>query len=506
MQTETPHFDVLIIGAGLSGIGAAVHLQRHCPGKSYAILETRDAIGGTWDIVRYPGIRSDSDMHTLGYSFKPWTAAKSIADGPSIRSYVNETADEHGIREHIRFHSRMTKADWNSAAAAWQVEVENTETGAAETMTCGFLMMCSGYYSYRQGHTPDFEGREDFAGEIVHPQFWPEDLDYAGKKVVIIGSGATAMTLVPAMAGKAGHVTMLQRSPTYVVSRPDEDGIANTLRKFLPNTWAYGLTRMKNVALQQFMYAQTRKNPEKVKERLLGMLREELGPDFDIETHFTPTYNPWDQRLCLVPNSDLFEALREGRASVVTDHIERFDATGIQLKSGEHVDADIIVTATGLELVILGEAAFSVDGEQVDFSKTWTYKGLAYSGVPNLVSTFGYINASWTLRADLTSEYACRVLNRMDELGANTVVPHLRPGEEDMPARAWIDEFSPGYMQRVMHKFPKQGDREPWLNPQSYGRDKKMFRHAPLEDGALVFTRNGRRLDAGAPADLAAAE
>ena len=432
MQTETPHFDVLIIGAGLSGIGAAVHLQRHCPGKSYAILETRDAIGGTWDIFRYPGIRSDSDMHTLGYSFKPWTAAKSIADGPSIRSYVNETADEHGIREHIRFHSRMTKADWNSAAAAWQVEVENTETGAAETMTCGFLMMCSGYYSYRQGHTPDFEGREDFAGEIVHPQFWPEDLDYAGKKVVIIGSGATAMTLVPAMAGKAGHVTMLQRSPTYVVSRPDEDGIANTLRKFLPNTWAYGLTRMKNVALQQFMYAQTRKNPEKVKERLLGMLREELGPDFDIETHFTPTYNPWDQRLCLVPNSDLFEALREGRASVVTDHIERFDATGIQLKSGEHVDADIIVTATGLELVILGEAAFSVDGEQVDFSKTWTYKGLAYSGVPNLVSTFGYINASWTLRADLTSEYACRVLNRMDELGANTVVPHLRPGEEDM--------------------------------------------------------------------------
>lgn len=308
------------------------------------------------------------------------------------------------------------------------------------------------------------------------------------------------------MADKAGHVTMLQRSPTYVVSRPDEDAIANRLRKVLPSKWAYGITRAKNVAMQQFMYKQTRKNPERVKERLLGMLRDELGPDFDIETHFTPTYNPWDQRLCLVPNSDLFEALRTGRASVVTDHIETFDETGIQLESGEHLDADIIVTATGLEMVAMGEAAFEVDGEPIDFSETWTYKGLAFSGVPNLISTFGYINASWTLRADLTAEFACRVINRMDSMGANTVVPHLRPGEEDMPTRPWIDDFSAGYMQRVMHLFPKQGDREPWINPQSYSKDRKMFRKAPLEDGALVFTRNGRRLDAGAPAEAVAAE
>ncbi|MEM9739575.1 MAG: NAD(P)/FAD-dependent oxidoreductase [Pseudomonadota bacterium] len=505
-MVEVPHYDVMIIGAGLSGIGAAVHLKRDCPDKSFALLETRETIGGTWDLFRYPGIRSDSDMHTLGYSFKPWTAAKSIADGPSIRDYVNETADEHTIRQHIHFHHRLVRAAWNSAAAAWRLDAENTETGETVCFTCNFLMMCAGYYNYRQGHTPEFPGRDAFKGQVIHPQFWPEDLDYAGKRVVVIGSGATAMTLVPSMADKAGHVTMLQRSPTYVVSRPDEDAIANTLRKVLPDSWAYGLTRAKNVAMQQFMYNQTRKNPEKIKEKLLGMLREELGPDFDIETHFTPTYNPWDQRLCLVPNSDLFKALKSGRASVVTDHINTFDASGIQLESGEHLDADIIVTATGLEMVVLGEAEFVVDGEPIKFGETWTYKGLAFSGVPNLISSFGYINASWTLRADLTSEYACRVLNRMDEMGANTVVPHLRPKEEEMPARPWIDDFSSGYMQRVMHMFPKQGDREPWVNPQNYWKDKQMFRKAPLEDGALVFTRNGRRLDAGAPADAVAAE
>ncbi|MEO0816403.1 MAG: NAD(P)/FAD-dependent oxidoreductase [Pseudomonadota bacterium] len=505
-MAETSHVDVMIIGAGLSGIGAAVHLKRDCPDKRFALLETREAIGGTWDLFRYPGIRSDSDMHTLGYNFKPWTAAKSIADGPSIRDYVNETADEHDIRRHIHFGHRLTRASWSSAAAAWQLEAENTKTGETVAFTCNFLMMCAGYYSYRQGHTPDFPGRDAFQGQVVHPQFWPEDLDYAGKKVVVIGSGATAMTLVPSMADTAGHVTMLQRSPTYVVSRPDEDAVANTLRKFLPDSWAYGLTRAKNVTWQQMVYNQTRKNPAKVKERLLGLLREELGPEFDIETNFTPTYNPWDQRLCLVPNSDLFEALRSQRASVVTDHIETFDETGIKLKSGEHLEADIIVTATGLEMVILGEAEFEVDREPVVFGDTWTYKGLAYAGVPNLISTFGYINASWTLRADLTAEYACRVLNRMDAMGANTVVPQLRPGEETMEARPWIDDFSAGYMQRVMHLFPKQGDREPWLNPQSYAKDKKMFRKAPLEDGALVFTRNGRRLDAGAPADAVAAE
>ncbi|MEM1106051.1 MAG: NAD(P)/FAD-dependent oxidoreductase [Pseudomonadota bacterium] len=505
-MADTPHFDVMIIGAGLSGIGAAVHLQRKCPEKSFALLETREAIGGTWDLFRYPGIRSDSDMHTLGYNFKPWTAAKAIADGPSIRAYVNETADEFDIRDHIHFRRRMTKASWSSAAAAWRLEAEDVETGETYSFTCGFLLMCAGYYNYREGHTPDFPGKDAFEGQIIHPQFWPEDLDYSGKKVVVIGSGATAMTLVPAMADAAENVTMLQRSPTYVVSRPDQDWIANAMRKVMPGSWAYGLTRTKNVLMQQVIYKQTRTKPEKVKERLLGLLRDELGPDFDIETHFTPTYNPWDQRLCLVPNSDLFEALKSGRAQVKTDQIEAFDKAGIKLASGERIDADIIVTATGLELVILGEAAFDVDGEPVNFGDTWSYKGVAYSGVPNMISTFGYINASWTLRADLTAEYACRVIERMDALGANTVVPRLRAGEETMPARPWIDDFSAGYMQRVMHRFPKQGDRAPWINPQNYGRDRKMFRKAPIEDGALVFTRNGRRLDAAAELDAVAAE
>lgn len=504
-MNEPEHFDVLIIGAGLSGIGAAVHLQKECPGKTYSILEGRKAMGGTWDLFRYPGIRSDSDMHTLGYNFKPWTDAKAIADGPSIRAYVEETAAEHGVTEHIRFGHRMTAANWNSDKAVWEVEATRTSDGETVRFTTGFLLMCAGYYSYRQGHAPDFPGQADFAGEIVHPQFWPEDLDYAGKRVVIIGSGATAMTLVPAMAGTAGHVTMLQRSPTYVVSRPDKDAIANTLRKILPETWAYGLTRWKNVTWQQMVYRRTRTHPEKVKEKLLTLARNELG-DAYVDEHFTPSYNPWDQRLCLIPNSDLFEAIKSGEASVVTDHIERFTESGIELKSGKHLDADIIITATGLELVILGEAAFSKDGAPIDFADTWTYKGLAYSGVPNLISTFGYINASWTLRADLTAEYACRVINRMDETGADTVTPTLRPEDAHMPPRPWIDDFSSGYMQRVMHKFPKQGDREPWLNPQDFARDKKMFREAPLEDGALVFSRSGERLENPQDAPAIAAE
>ena len=488
-MAEATHFDVLIVGAGLSGIGTAVHLQRECPGKTYAILEGREAMGGTWDLFRYPGIRSDSDMHTLGFNFKPWTAAKAIADGPSIRAYVEETADEYGVTEHIRFGHLMTTANWNSEAAVWEVEATQKATGETVRFTANFLMMCAGYYSYRRGHTPDFAGQEDFKGEIVHPQFWPEDLDYTDKRVVIIGSGATAMTLVPAMADTAAHVTMLQRSPTYVVSRPDEDVIANTLRKVLPDSWAYGLTRWKNVTMQQYIYNQTRTNPDKVKDKLLTMARDELGEEY-VERHFTPEYNPWDQRLCLIPNSDLFEAVNSENASVVTDHIERFTETGIELKSGDHLDADIIVTATGLELVVLGEAAFSKDGAPIDFAETWSYKGLAYSGVPNLISTFGYINASWTLRADLTAEYACRLLNHMDETGTNTVTPTLRPDDAGMPERPWIDDFSSGYMQRVMHKFPKQGDREPWINPQNYGRDKKMFRTGTIDDGALVFSKS----------------
>ena len=482
------HHDVLIVGAGLSGIGAAVHLHHKCPGKRYVILEGRPSMGGTWDLFRYPGIRSDSDMHTLGYNFKPWRDAKAIADGRAILNYVKEAAAENDVDRHIRYGLRATKAFWSSDGAAWTVEAQRTETGETVRFSGNLLLMCAGYYSYKQGYTPKFEGQEHFRGTVIHPQEWPEDLDYRGKTVVVIGSGATAMTLVPAMARDVGHIVMLQRSPTYVISRPDKDIIANALRKILPEHWAYAITRWKNVALQQFIYNRTRTNPQQVKDKLLDMVRKELGPDYDVETHFTPRYNPWDQRLCLVPNSDLFEAIRSGKASVVTDEIDHFTETGIALRSGKHLDADIIVTATGLNLVVLGEMAFAVDGAPVDFAQTWTYKGMMYSGVPNLVSTFGYINASWTLRADLTAEYTCRLINHMDELGTRQVTPRLRDGDLDMPARPWIDGFSSGYMQRMMHRFPKQGDREPWINPQNYSRDKKMIRFGTLEDGALMFS------------------
>jgi monooxygenase len=491
----TEHFDVLIVGAGLSGIGAAVHLQRNCPGKRFVILEGRPSMGGTWDLFRYPGIRSDSDMHTLGYSFKPWRDAKAIADGPAILRYVKETSAEHGIDPHIRYRHRATRAAWSSDDGAWTVDAERADTGETVRFTANFVLMCAGYYSYRHGHTPEFADQERFAGTIVHPQQWPEDLDYRGKKVVVIGSGATAMTLVPAMANDVDHIVMLQRSPTWVVSRPDKDRIANFLRRVLPEHWAYALTRWKNVTLQQILYRRTRTHPDQVAQKLLDLVRKELGPSYDVATHFTPRYNPWDQRMCLVPNSDLFEVIRSGQAEIVTDHIARFTNTGIALESGRELPADIIVTATGLELVTVGEMQLSVDGAPVDLAQSWTYKGMMYSGVPNLITSFGYINASWTLRADLTAEYACRLLNHMARLGARQVTPQLRDTDHDMPARPWIDQFSSGYMQRMMHRFPKQGDREPWLNPQDYARDKKMIRTAPLEDGALVFS-NGKRADA----------
>ncbi len=485
MRTE--HFDVLIVGAGLSGIGAAVHLHQRCPSKRYVILEGRPSMGGTWDLFRYPGIRSDSDMHTLGYSFKPWRHAKAIADGASILDYVKETAAEYGVDRHIRYGLRATRAAWSTDDAAWTVDAAQVDGGDPVRFTCNFLYMCAGYYSYRQGHTPEFPGQADFKGTIIHPQQWPEDLDYRGKKVVVIGSGATAMTLVPAMAKDVDHIVMLQRSPTYVISRPDRDVIANGLRKILPERWAYAITRWKNTALQQFLYQRTRTHPEQVKKKLLDLVRKELGPTYDVATHFTPSYNPWDQRLCLVPNSDLFAALRSGKAEVITDRIARFTEHGIALASGAKLDADIIVTATGLNLVVLGEMEFAVDGAPVDFADTWTYKGMMSSGVPNMISTFGYINASWTLRADLTAEYACRLLNHMDQLGVKQVTPMLRESDRNMPARPWIDNFSSGYMQRVMHRFPKQGDRAPWLNPQSFRRDRKMIRYGEIEDGALVF-------------------
>ena len=488
------HVDVVLVGAGLSGIGAAYHLQTMSPDRSYVILEGRDGLGGTWDLFKYPGIRSDSDMHTLGFSFKPWTEAKSIADGPSILQYLKQTVAQFGIEKNIRYGQLVTQAQWSTDDAQWTVTSTNKATGASSIVTCSFLFMCSGYYSYKKGHTPEFTGRERFTGTVVHPQSWPTDLDYAGKRVVVIGSGATAVTIVPSMADKAAHVTMLQRSPTYMVSRPDHDVMANRLRKVLPPKVAYSLTRFKNTWRQQLVYNKTRTDPDKVKQLLLGGVKMELGADYDIAKHFTPAYNPWDQRLCLVPNGDFFRSMREGKASVVTDHITSFTETGIQLASGEHLDADIIITATGLELVTLGEMDFFVDGNQVDFAKTWTYKGFAYSDIPNMASTFGYINASWTLRSDLTAEYVCRLLNHMRKKGVVQCTPRLREQDRSMKERPWIDGFSSGYMQRMMHRMPRQGDHEPWINPQNYRRDKKMFKHSPIDDGVMQFSKQSARV------------
>jgi len=488
----TEHFDVVVVGAGISGIDAAYHLQTRCPDRTFVVLEGRGDIGGTWDLFRYPGIRSDSDMHTLGFGFKPWTAERAIADGPSIMAYLRETVAEQGIGPHIRFHHQISRAAWSSEDGRWTVHGRRTDTGEDVAITCSYLFMCSGYYSYRGGHDPEFPGRDRFRGRVVHPQQWPEDLDHTDRRVVVIGSGATAMTLVPAMAETAAHVTMLQRSPTYVVSRPDVDRLANALRRVLPERAAYGITRRKNIWLQQWVYHRTRTKPKDVRAHLLRQVRKELGPDYDVRTHFTPSYDPWDQRLCLVPNSDLFQAIRSGRASVVTDRIETFTETGIRLASGEELEADIIVTATGLELVTLGEVDFTIDGAAIDFSQTWTYKGFAYSDVPNLASSFGYVNASWTLRADLICEYVCRLLNHMAAIGATVATPRLRPSDADMPARPWIDDFSANYLQRVLPRFPKQGDREPWVNPQDYARDRKMFQRSPVDDGVMRFSSPAR--------------
>ena len=489
-EMDAEAFDVIIIGAGLSGIGTAVRLQRDCPDRDFILLERRDAIGGTWDLFRYPGIRSDSDMHTLGYDFKPWEAEKSIADGPSILSYVNETADEHRIRDRIRFGQKLVAADWCRERGQWQLTVDTPE--GARRYRCGFLLMCAGYYSYDQGYEPEFEGKAAFKGEWVHPQFWPESLDHADKKVVVIGSGATAMTLVPNMSRHATHVTMLQRSPTYVVSRPSIDGLANWLRHVLPPKLAYDLVRWRNTVWQQWMYSLSRIAPGVLKRSLLKKVRAEIGELVDVEKHFTPRYNPWDQRLCLVPDDDLFRAIQSGKASVVTDHIEKITENGVQLVSGAHLDADIIVCATGLELVLLGGAEFTLDGEAIDFANEWTYKGMMCSNIPNMVHTFGYINASWTLRADLIATWVCRLLNHMRTTGMTTATPRIADELADsMSQRFWIDDFSAGYMQRVMHRFPKQGDQMPWMNPQNYRKDRKMFRDDPLQDDELVLERAG---------------
>ena len=499
------HFDVLIVGGGLSGIGAAHHLVEKCPGATYAILEGRPRTGGTWDLFRYPGIRSDSDMYTMGYAFKPWTNPKAIADGPSILSYVRDTARDAGIDKHIRLNHWVKRASWSSENARWTVEAElrNLSGERIDTvkLTCKFLMMCSGYYRYAAGYTPDFAGRENFKGTIVHPQHWPEDLDYAGKRVVVIGSGATAVTLVPEMA-KTAHVVMLQRSPTYVVSMPAEDKMALWFQKKLSPRTAYWLTRWRNVLMGMVFFRLSRKRPEAIKRMILKGVRAALGPDYDIATHFTPRYNPWDQRLCLVPDQDLFKAIREQRAEVVTDTIERFTETGILLKSGKELEADVVVTATGLALEVLGGVDFAVDGKTVDFSKTFNYRGMMFSDVPNLASAFGYTNASWTLKADLTFDYVCRLLNTMDKRGYAIATPRVKG---DMQAVPFLD-FSSGYVQRSIGKFPKQGSRAPWKLYQNYALDILSLRYGRIEDSEMEFKRapSPARIPASAPQTLAA--
>ncbi|MGB7923978.1 MAG: NAD(P)/FAD-dependent oxidoreductase [Pyrinomonadaceae bacterium] len=488
------HFDVLIVGAGLSGVGAACHLRQRLPRKSFAILEGRAAMGGTWDLFRYPGIRSDSDMYTLGYRFRPWRDAKAIADGPAILNYIRETAAEFGVDKEIRYGHRVRRASWSSAEALWTVEAETGPEKTVVLFTCNFLYLCTGYYDYEAGYTPVWPGVGRFRGRIVHPQKWPEDLAYAGKRVVVIGSGATAVTLVPAMAERASHVTMLQRSPSYVVSRPAEDKIANWLRRCLPARAAYALTRWKNVLLGMFFYHLARSRPDLFKRMLAKGVRSHLGEQYDIK-HFTPKYNPWDQRLCLVPDSDLFRAIRDGRASVVTDHIDTFTETGLQLKSGARLDADIVVTATGLVLKLMSGLQLVVDGAPVDLSKTMAYKGMMYSDVPNLASAFGYTNASWTLKCDLTAEYVCRLLNHMDRYGYAQCAPRVNdPEVTEEP----VLDFTSGYVQRALHTLPRQGSKTPWRIHQNYVKDLSMLRFGRVDDGTMEFKAalSGRSADA----------
>lgn len=507
-MTATPtieHFDVLVIGAGLSGIDAGWHLSRYVPHKRFVILEGRDRIGGTWDLFRYPGIRSDSDMLTMGYSFRPWTQPKTISDGAEIRRYIEDTARETGLMRHIRFRHRVVRADWSSAEARWHVEaLRRDDAGNEETVrfSAGFLCSCAGYYRYAEGYTPEFAGREDFTGTIVHPQHWPEDLDCAGKRVVIIGSGATAITLLPSLARSAAHVTMLQRSPTWIVSRPERDRIAGLLRRVLPARAAFRLARWLNTAFQQWGYRMSRRHPERMRRFLLDQVRQHLGPDYDVAKHFTPRYDPWDQRLCLVPDADLFHAIREGRAGVETDTIDRFTATGIRLASGREIPADVIVTATGLVLELLGGIEVAVDGRRVDFSKALTYKGIMFSEVPNLISVFGYINASWTLKADLVCRYLCRLLAHMDAVGAVQATPRLQPGAH--AAAPYVEHFSAGYMQRSLDRWPKQGAAAPWRAHQSYFADLAGLRFGPIEDGVLELRREPLAPAASPPASAAA--
>jgi monooxygenase len=490
------HVDVLIVGAGLSGVGAGYHLQENCPEKTYAILEARECIGGTWDLFRYPGIRSDSDMYTLGYSFRPWREAKSIADGPSILSYVRQTAAENGIDGNVRFQHRVVRAEWSTADARWTVEAMRTDTQETVLMTCGFLLTCSGYYRYDEGYTPDFEGTDSFGGQIVHPQNWTEDIDYAGKRVVVIGSGATAVTLIPAIAQSAAHVTMLQRSPSYVVSLPAEDPIAKFLRRVLPARLAYSMVRWKNVLLTMLVFQLSRRRPGLVKALVRKGVEKRLPQGFDIDTHFKPSYDPWDQRLCLVPDGDLFDAICAGRASVVTEQIETFTKDGLRLASGTELEADLVVTATGLNLLALGGMQVAVDGRDVDISRTMSYKGMMLSGVPNLAMAFGYTNASWTLKCDLTCSYVCRLLNHMDDHGYLQCTPQNR--DPSIGEEPFLD-FTSSYVQRAIDQFPKQGSKAPWRLYQNYALDILSLRFGAIDDGALELSNAAAARDAAAP-------
>jgi monooxygenase len=479
------HVDVLIVGAGLSGIGAGYHLQTARPGTTYAILEARDCIGGTWDLFRYPGVRSDSDMYTLGYAFRPWSEAKAIADGPSILDYVRATAREHGIDERVRFHHRVVRAQWSTPDARWTVEVHRGDTGQTVRMTCAFLFACCGYYRYDEGYTPDFAGRERFAGPIVHPQHWPAGLDHAGRRVVVIGSGATAVTLVPAMARTAAHVTMLQRSPSYVLALPAEDPLAGVARRLLPARAAYAAVRWKNVLLTMLSFQLSRRRPKLMKAIIRKGVARQLPPGYDVDTHFRPAYDPWDQRLCLVPDGDLFKAIRQGRASVVTDRIETFTERGLRLASGAELEADVVVTATGLNLLALGGMRLAVDGREVRLPETMSYKGMMLSGVPNLAIALGYTNASWTLKCDLTCAYVCRLLAHMDAHGLRQCTP--RNHDPSVTEQPFID-FTSGYVLRSIDEFPKQGSKAPWRLYQNYPRDILALKLGALEDGAMEFS------------------
>jgi len=478
------HFDVLIVGAGLSGIGAARHLKTQCPNKTFAILEGRDTIGGTWDLFRYPGIRSDSDMYTLGYNFKPWTEKQVIADGHRIRHYIQETAQENDIQRHIRFGSKVTAAEWHSETATWTVSVQK-KSGETVQLTCNWLMMCSGYYNYEEGFTPEFKGRDDFKGQVIHPQFWPENLDYSGKRVVVIGSGATAITLIPSMTDKAKMVTMLQRTPSYVISVPQFDPMVRFLLKFLPEMTVYNISRARNNFITQMIFKLSRKYPNFVRKLLLKQVKAQVGPNFDMK-HFTPPYNPWDQRLCAVPNGDMFKAIRKGKADVVTDHIDRFVENGIKLKSGQTLEADIIVTATGLNLRLFGGMSITVDGKPVQMNQHISYKGLMFNDIPNFSNTLGYTNASWTLKADLIAEYVCRLLKHMDKTGTRIAVAERN--DPNVKTTQLLDMTS-GYVARAEAHLPKGADRAPWKLYQNYALDMDQLRNGKLEDGVMAFRK-----------------